>query len=146
MLNRRPNQGTIAAQEIISAYTKAFKIPWWKMLLPGIFGVSFQLADQTYNPVDWGKLSEILEIDRTENQEYVAEAYDCDDFAYRLMGAFHRDRETAGMAIFITWVKTPRGGHALLSFYYQGDVVMIESQTDEIFDVPKDWQLSLLCG
>jgi len=70
----------------------------------------------------------------------------CDDYAFALMGAFHRDLETAAMPIFVTWVATPSGGHALISFYYEGEVVMIEPQNDEVFSVPENWTLKLLCG
>ena len=70
----------------------------------------------------------------------------CDDFAFRLMGVFHQDRRTAAMPIFITWVMTPQGGHAVLSYYVAGVVRIIEPQTDAIFPVPGGWELILLCG
>jgi len=70
----------------------------------------------------------------------------CDDFAFRLMGVFHQNRETAAMPIFITWVLTPQGGHAVLSCYVTGRIRIIEPQTDDISSVPAGWKLMLLCG
>ena len=70
----------------------------------------------------------------------------CDDFAFRLMGVFHQNRKVAAMGIFITWAMTPRGGHALLSYYVDGEVKLIEPQNDKIFPVPGGWRLILLCG
>lgn len=153
MFTRKPYKGAVTSQEVIGAYTKAFRVPWWKMLLPGVFGVDFKLADQTYQEVDYDKIAEIIAIDQTEQEVYSVdedgspiEDFDCDDFAFSLMGAFHKDRETAAMPIFITWVQTEMGGHALVSFYDGGAVVMIEPQNDGMFGVPEGWKLMLVCG
>ena len=62
------------------------------------------------------------------------------------MGVFHQNKETAAMPIFITWVLMPQGGHAVLSYYVAGTVRIIEPQTDDVFEVPTDWKLLLLCG
>jgi len=78
--------------------------------------------------------------------ERLSPAPACDDFAFRLMGVFHQDLRTAAMPIFITWVGTPEGGHAVLSYYKNGKVKIIEPQNDEIYAVPKSWALMLLCG
>ena len=135
--------GSITASEIIKIYKSTFGVKWCQTL----FGlVSIELADQTYFPVDINKLKEVVKKDNTELQQYSLEDYDCDDFAFSLMGALHRDRETACMPIFITWVNTPQGGHALLSFYKDGAIYMLEPQNDQIFNVPPDWSLILVCG
>lgn len=139
IVGRFLNRGEVPATEVAEAYVKAFKVRWWHRF----FGQGdIQLADQTYKEADLDKINEILAKDKTEKESYSAEDFDCDDFAFRLMGAFHRDRETAAMPIFITWVT----GHALLSFYHDGNISMIEPQTDEIFPVPEKWSLILLCG
>ena len=78
--------------------------------------------------------------------EQLAPVPACDDFAFRLMGVFHQDLRTAAMPIFITWVSMPEGGHAVLSYYKHGQVKIIEPQNDDIYDVPKEWGLMLLCG
>ena len=70
----------------------------------------------------------------------------CDDFAFSLMGVFHDNKDTAAMPIFITWVSMPEGGHAVISYCKDGVVRIIEPQTDEIYDVPDEWKLMLLCG
>jgi hypothetical protein len=88
----------------------------------------------------------ILDADQGDKEDYETEWYDCDDFAFRLMGIFHCDREAAAMPIFITWVLLPEGGHAVLSYYKDGEVKIIEPQTDQVFLVPEDWTLMLLCG
>lgn len=145
MVTRRRirTDGSITANEIIKIYKSTFGVQWWQTL----FGyVSIELADQTYFPVDINKLKEVVKKDNTELQQYSLEDYDCDDFAFSLMGALHRDRETACMPIFITWVNTPQGGHALLSFYRDGAIYMLEPQNDQIFNVPPDWSLILVCG
>ena len=143
---RKPNNGTITTDEIVKAYQRAFSVPWWRTLAPSCIHVCFHLADQTYQPADFDKIAEVVALDQSDKEEYVAEDFDCDDFAFSLMGAFHRDRETAAMPIFITWVLTPGGGHAVVSFYNGVDVTIIEPQNDTIFAVPKTWSLMLIIG
>lgn len=142
------DRGSISASEIKRAYEGAFGISFWDKLLAFFIGDygGIQLADLTYAEVQLDKINEILAKDKTEQQLYSAEGFDCDDFAFSLMGGFHRDRETAAMPIFITWVLTEMGGHAVLSFLYKGQVIIIEPQTDDMLPVPENWKLMLLCG
>ena len=140
---RQTVRGAIPGSEIQKAYQEVFKVPWWRMW----FSSPFKLADQSYLEADEVLIGAILGQDKTDLEQYQAEEFDCDDFAFRLMGAFHNNLKTAAMPIFITWIAMPQGGHALLSYYSQGQVKIIETQTDEIiFTVPKNWQLLLLCG
>jgi len=148
---REKYRGSVWAGEIIEAYQKAFNIPWWRMLLSTlatIFGIGgiFRLADATYREIDEGALGRFLEKDKTDLEQWVAEDFDCDDHTFRLMGRFHQDRRTAAMPIYITWVMTSQGGHAVLSYCYKGIVHIIEPQKDWIYDVPHDWKLMLLNG
>lgn len=130
----------ISAATIANAYCKAFKISWWQR--SGIFF----FADKKYREVDENVIAAVLAQDKTDAEEYVEEWFDCDDFAFSLMGMFHKNEATAAMPIFITWVLMPGGGHAVLSYYKAGKVCIIEPQNDEIYPVPKNWKLLLLCG
>jgi hypothetical protein len=148
---RKPTQGGITAAEIQAAYESAFDIAgddWLHKLLRLFLTIRtpFYFADQYYKPVDQELLQMILDADTGDKEDYEAEFYDCDDFAFRLMGWFHMDRDAAAWPIFITWINTPQGGHAVLSYYQDGQVFIIEPQTDEVFPVPEDWSLILLCG
>jgi len=130
-------------QDIADAYIRTFKPSWWQLLLGRVI---IALVDENYTSLHFDKLAEIIAIDQSDRQQYEAELFDCDDFALSLLGAMHRDRETAGMPIFFTGVNTPRGGHAVLSYYYQGEIYIIEPQNDEIFPVPQDWSLMIVLG
>ena len=149
--SRQSVRGTVSAAEIIAAYQEAFNIPWWKLTFDSIarllgLGSIFQLADQYYQEIDEDLLFAVLDADKTDLEKYIAEDFDCDDFAFRLMGVLHQNRDTAAMPIFITWIKFADGmGHALLSYYKDGEVKMIEPQNDTIHIVRK-WELWLLCG
>ena len=173
-IRRKSVRGTINAADIMAAYQEAFHIPQWKIVLDSIarllgLGSIFQFADQYYQEADEVMLNEILEEDKTDLEQYKAEDFDCDDFAFRLMGVFHQDSRTVAMPIFITWVswhvaKSRLGrlwenikrfvtgetvGHAVISYYKDGKVnivKIIEPQNDEIYEVPGDWSLMLLCG
>lgn len=136
-------RGDIPASEIKKAYIKAFKVSWWDRLWGS---VNIALADATYSELDIAKVKAVLSEDYTEKQKYVAELYDCDDYAFALMGAFHRDRDTAAMPIFITWILTERGGHALISCFYKGNIILIEPQNDAIMPMPEGCRLMLVCG
>ena len=138
---RIANRGNISADEIKQAYIKAFEIGLCER-----HKVCFHLADETYSMADPQKIKEILETDATDKMEYVPESVDCDDFAFRLMGIFHEDKDAVSMPIFLTWVLTPEDGHAVLSYCYQGQITIIEPQNDLEFPVPEDWKLILIIG
>ena len=146
-------RGTIPASEIEIAYRKAFNMDatstiGFAPLIRKIVGREespFFFADAYYKEADEELIRQILEEDKTDLEQYIEEDLDCDDFAFRLMGVFHQNLRTAAMPIFITWANTP-AGHAILSYYYNGEVFIIEPQNDEIYSVPKNWTLILLCG
>jgi hypothetical protein len=143
---RKKIRAGISSSDIISAYQKAFGMSWWQSLLAMFQGV-FKLADQTYQETDDNLIWEILKQDKTDLEKYKAEDFDCDDFAFRLMGVFHQNLRTAAMPIFIAWVGLPDGyGHAVISYYCSGFVHIIEPQNDDIYVVPSNWSLLLLCG
>lgn len=142
-------QTIITASEIQETYNEIFTVSWWERL----FGIAcFRFADAAYKPVNIDKLREVLEQDKTDQMVYTKdeegkplEFFDCDDFTFALMGALHKDYETAAMPIFLTYVYTIQ--HALLTFYYDGEIFAIEPQTDEIYWIPKgEWKLSLVAG
>lgn len=148
---RNTVRGSVNAADIITAYKEAFGVSVWALILAAIVrlfsgGGTFQLADMGYAVVNEAVILDILTRDKTDLEKYVAEDFDCDDFAFRLMGVFHQDLRTAAMPIFITWVSMPEGGHAVISYYNHGQVKIIEPQNDRISDVPKEWGLTLLCG
>jgi hypothetical protein len=148
---RDAGEGEITVTEVQAAYESAFDIAgddWLHKLLRIFLTIRtpFYFADQLYERVNPDLLRMILDADTGDKEEYETEYYDCDDFAFRLMGWFHMDRDAAAWPIFITWVNTPQGGHAVLSYYQDGQVFIIEPQTDEVFPVPEDWSLILVCG
>lgn len=136
-------------KELETVYCKVFKVRWWERK----FGRAvLRFADAQYKQIDIYKLLRVLEQDKTDQMVYSRdengnplEWFDCDNFTAALRGAFNKDYETAAMPIFETWVPTIR--HALLSFYYDGEIFVIEPQTDEIYWLPEgEWKLSLLVG
>jgi len=141
IVGRIANRGTISAREIKEAYIKQFGVSCWDRLRG-----CFRFADETYKEANPKRIKAILKADETDKREYVEEDFDCDDFAFRLMGIFHEDEDTASMPIFITWVLTKWGGHALLSYYHKGQITVIEPQNDLEFPVPEDWKLILIIG
>ena len=149
---RNPVRGQVPASEIETAYRKAFNMlaeGWFTRLLRTLSGglSPFQFADAYYQETNETLIKLILDNDNTNLQKYVPEDLDCDDFTFRLMGVFHQNIETAAMPIFIAWVMIPEGGHAVISYVTNtGEVMIIEPQNDQIFPVPKDWSLLLLCG
>jgi len=155
---RRRNRGDLTYQEIKRAYIKAFHIPPWRVVLSDIatllsVGGIFRFADATYRAMtdqDEQRLFAFLERDETNLERYQHPDFDCDDFEFRLHGALHQDRDFAAMPIFILWVswalEVGRAGHALGTYYKDGEVKTIEPQNDKV-GLPHDyWRLDLLCG
>jgi len=135
----------IPASKVESVYSKVFGVRWWEKLIP-LIGPNFNIGDAEYNEVDWDEVQKVLYSDEIQSWKYEAEEFDCDDFAFALMGAFHHNRKTAAMPIFITWVRMPEGGHAVVSILLDEEVYIIEPQNDKIFVPPNSWKLMMICG
>lgn len=168
---REKDRGLIHYSEIYAAYRNQFKISFFQEPIPGFFiGNIFRFADTYYQETNLNTMGEVLRADLTDREKWIRQFRDCDDFTFSLMGAFHHNGITAGMPIFITWVlvlpedvaasrwrralywfkvvigaQEPQG-HALLSYYINGDVKLIEPQTDQVYNVPDNYRLLLLCG
>lgn len=134
----------ITATEVAQIYQKEFGVSWWQQL----FGlVKICLADQQYEDFDLAEVQKVIASDEIQKMKYEAEEFDCDDYAFALMGAFHHNRKTAAMPIFITWVDVSEGGHAVVSCITKyKTILIIEPQNDKIFPIPTGWSLMVLCG
>jgi len=138
IVGRTVSSGSITTSEIKKAYKKAFKTrPYF---------CHFHIADEHYHLANVETIKKVIKEDIGDTVTYISDDFDCDNYAFSLMGALNRNFETAKMPIFITWVLTPEGGHALLSFYDKGEIKMIEPQDDSIFPVPPEWKLILIIG
>ena len=77
-----------------------------------------------------------LEWDKTNRVKYVAEALDCDDFAYRLLGQISIP-EWSDLAFGMVWTNR----HALNCFVDEDGVMyFVEPQSDKIQTKLEDWQ------
>lgn len=86
------------------------------------------LADQYYYFCDAQTISDFLAQDPTEQETYVTETHDCDDFSFRLMGQFH-EKPYSALAFGIAWSQI----HAFNLFIdKQKRVWIIEPQNDMV--------------
>lgn len=168
---RQTKRGLIHYSEIVRAYRRKFRISFFNEPIPGFFiGRVFRFADEYYREANENTIGEVLRADLTDRQKWIRQLYDCDDFTFSGMGAFHHNGLTAAMPIFITWIlilpdwavgsrwrrawywlKVLIGvekpiGHSLLSFYRDGEVQLIEVQTDEFVPILPNYRLILLMG
>ena len=135
-------QKDITAEKIKDLFANAFKDRARDAL--------WLFADIKYKPADIEVVKEVLRSTQIEQMRYISEYYDCDDFSFALMGAFHSRYDTAKMAIFIVWVwwkeKDKTYAHALNAMTDGKKVLLIEPQSDAIFEVPENWNLILVMG
>ena len=114
------------------------------------YGSNIRFCDMNYKRADESIIKAITDQDRIDQEEYVADFFDCDDFTFALMGAFHHCRETAAMPIFIIYVQWGEEGniaaHSIMSYYNNGQIILIEPQSDHCYTVPADWILTFLTG
>jgi len=88
------------------------------------------LADVDYYLCPKQDVEEFLAEDPTDQERYVTEVFDCDDFSFRLMGQFHTKPYSA-LAFGIAWSSV----HAYNVFIdIEGKVWIIEPQTDELIE------------
>ena len=90
------------------------------------------ISDRTYQLARKKDIVDFLKLNIFKLRKYVPEKYDCDNYAFSLMGMF--TNLMSGYAIGIIWVHTSKGGHAL-NFFVDGNakVWYIEPQTNRIF-------------
>lgn len=108
----------------------------------------FVVGHQKYKPVKPNLVYSIIRQDQTDKHAYIKEFYECDAYAFRLLGILHTNDKTAAMPIFLTWVlkNGPGTNHAVLTVYYKGKIWVIDAMRDAVYRVPNSWQLLLLAG
>lgn len=90
--------------------------------------VPLYLPDYHYQTCTLGDIKRFLEWDTTEREKYYQDAFDCDDFAWRLKGNI-TNKNWATIPFFVVWSDT----HALNGFIdCKGDWYFVEPQTNEI--------------
>ena len=93
------------------------------------------LSDSLYLLCNDNDIGVFLKQDQTNKTGYVPEEYDCDDFAYHLMGQFSIPKWSY-LAVGMVWTDK----HALNCFVDSNEKFwFIEPQTDEILAELKDW-------
>jgi len=107
---------TAIAEALIQAFPMAQKI---------------YLVDRYYYLCPKQDIEALLAEDPTDQETYVSEFHDCDDFSFRLMGQFHKKPYSA-LAFGIAWSQT----HAYNACIVTEDqkVWIIEPQTDQLLD------------
>jgi len=117
-------------------------------------GASVYCADRTYYYVNIDTVKEILKYDLTDEKEYEAEKYDCDDFAATIYAIFRFVFELNTMAmarrIRITDPKTGKtiGWHRASLFVAEKPngnlgVFYLEPQTDNIVELTGKGEVDL---
>lgn len=129
----------ISKEDIIAACDDAFQ---------EVFTYYLHFGDSEYIDARINSINEVVESDEIDTWAYKP-FFDCEDFAFGLLGALHHNEYTAAMAIFVFYVSWEDEGahsHALNGFYNDGQIILIEPQNDRFFTVPEDWVLDVLMG
>ena len=98
------------------------------------------LSDAKYKTTTKKEIERYLKYDLTDTWDYVPEYFDCDNSSYSLMG--HLSNPDWGCLTFgIVWTKVPGGAHAVNCFIdNNGEVWIVEPQTDSISKLPDNWE------
>lgn len=96
-------------------------------------------TDLTYQVFTVQDLQRFLKMDNTDKMKYVADKWDCDNFAVLLYAM--AEIAMPGCCFGELWASTPNGMHAVNFFVDNlNRFYTIEPQSDEITSgVPKDW-------
>uniref|UniRef100_A0A6M3K8U7 Agglutinin C-terminal domain-containing protein n=1 Tax=viral metagenome TaxID=1070528 RepID=A0A6M3K8U7_9ZZZZ len=95
-------------------------------------GIPVYLSDKDYDICPKSKMIAVLALDLTNKFTYAEDEYDCDDFAYRLMGQLSVPG-WADIAFGVAWSST----HAF-NVYCDGSILYyIEPQTDILLPFEK---------
>ena len=103
------------------------------------------VSDRDFKTTTKEELMRFLKEDITDKFGYINEYYDCDDFAFHLMGQI--SNQSWGCLPFgILYIKKSNGSlHALNCFIDKDrELWIIEPQNDSIYVRPKSWQCVML--
>lgn len=108
--------------------------PLKQMIREKFPGVTIYFSDIDYLLCGKEDIQRFLKADETDRYTYVKAHYDCDDFAYRLMGQFSVPR-WSHLAFGIVWTTN----HAMNCFVDEDKVFwFIEPQNDKLYrEIPK---------
>lgn len=100
----------------------------------------FYVRDSNYKPVTMQQMKDFLAEDLLDKKKYETETFDCDEFAFSLMGRLAD--KFGNIPAGIVW----GSGHALNFFYEkdQGVIWMLEPQTDQIYFRPKEFKVDVV--
>jgi len=103
--------------------------------------------DSSKTKVNLDNLREYLKADKTDELPYLPTDRDCDDFTDILKGFVKRwdSRLAIGMMLALTRPDTDgdRGYHAFNVVVGLDDkMYMVEPQTDDIMELPKEWEIT----
>jgi len=99
-------------------------------------GADIFLSDRNFKLCAYDDIAWFLAQDQTNKLEYVAEKYDCDDFAYRLMGQFSVPG-WSDLAFGLVWTEK----HAMNIIVAEDKkIFFIEPQSDKLEKELKLWQ------
>lgn len=106
-------------------------------------GSKIYFKDSRYLLVPTDDVERLLNWDATDEFVYVSEQYDCDNYGLRLWGQINSLPEWAGISLGMVWFSEP--AHALNFFVdVDGEVWLIEPQSDTVFEKPQDWEAFLI--
>jgi hypothetical protein len=90
--------------------------------------------DSEYITPDFTEMSSIIFADTTDQQQYVSEFFDCDNFAIRLFGIIRGNPSTSAYPFGLIFVTTETYAHAINIFLDDdGKVWYVEPQNDRIW-------------
>lgn len=120
---------TFVAEKLIEAFPFAKKI---------------YLSDRYFYLCPKQDIIDFLAQDITDKRQYLTEIFDCDDFAFRLMGQFHTMPYSA-LAIGIAWSRVHAYNTVVID--NEQNVWIIEPQTDALIrpeDAEKEYETELV--
>ena len=99
-----------------------------------------RIADLPYNIVSYSELLRWLSVDSLDKVRYIADIWDCDDFARESRCRMMRLNRIHNMNFMYAYVEgwTPMGYHAFNLSFCDGNIKIIEPQNDDT----KDWRFS----
>ena len=105
-------------------------------------------SDKRYRAIHINRLKRYLLQSVVSKKIYVAEYFDCDNFARSLASQLDWDYYPKGYAIGELWVRTANGGHAINCCCVLEDdklkMVAIEPQSNQILAMPDDWTVFMI--
>lgn len=100
--------------------------------------------DRNYKTTTTDELKRFLRYDRIDENSYIPDIYDCDDFSFALVGSINQ--HWGCLSLGAMWIKHSHKKPHALNFFIDKErkIWIVEPQSDKVYELEEEWHPYLI--